>query len=241
MATLLFPKLCLAAHNCIPNTYGILNETSKSDRPTYTMELIASVDIPEGGQIHTSYANVCEGTVERQEVLQDHYYFSCSCKRCCSPTEFGMYFSSLRCPSCESGYLISSESPPRNIKTPVWACSSNCAESSEKGLMKYAEFVPKINRIRKEINAAEMEFGAPAQIEKYQEILDTYKGNLLHSNHWLVIDTEFKLMLRIVSYLSKVKKEEQREMLARLIELAEHCLLVADVLQPGLNSYRGVP
>lgn len=86
MATLLFPKLCLAAHNCIPNTHGVLHEDSKSGKPTYTMELIASLPIPEGAQIHTTYANVCEGTVERREVLQDHYFFSCSCKRCASPT-----------------------------------------------------------------------------------------------------------------------------------------------------------
>lgn len=105
--------------------------------------------------------------------------------------------------------------------------------------MRYAEFVQKINRIRRVINAAEMEYGIEDCIAKYQEILDTYKEKILHPNHWLVIDIEFKLMQRIVSYLSRAKKEEQSEMLKRLIELAEHCLSVADVIQPGANSYRG--
>lgn len=234
MATILFPKLCLAAHNCIPNTHGVLNEDSKSGRPTYTMELIASLPIPEGTQIHTTYANVCEGTVERREVLEDHYYFACACKRCSSPTEFGTYFSSLKCVSCSSGFLVSGDPFDNNA---VWICSNKCRESKKD--LRYAEFVPKINRIRKEINAAEMEYGIESCIEKYQEILDTYKGKILHPNHWFVIDIEFKLMQRIVSYLNRVRKEEQNEMLKRLIELAQHCLDVADVIQPGLNSYRG--
>ncbi|ODM98778.1 Protein msta, isoform A [Orchesella cincta] len=237
MATLLFPKLCLAAHNCIPNTHGVLKEDIKDGKPTYTMELIASLAIPEGGQIHTTYANVCEGTMERREVLQDHYFFSCVCKRCSDPTEFGTYFSSLKCQDCTSGFLLS-ENPLDNSAS--WTCTEKCEESRKD--KKYSEFIPKINRIRKEVNAAEMEYRVEDCIEKYTEILETYKGKVLHPNHWLVIDTEFKLMLRIASYLtptSRAKKEEQGELLRKLIELAQHCLRVADVIQPGLNSYRG--
>ncbi|CAL8110308.1 unnamed protein product [Orchesella dallaii] len=232
MATLLFPKLCLAAHNCIPNTHGVLKENVKDGNPTYTMELIASSPIPEGGQIHTTYANVCEGTTERREVLEDHYFFLCSCKRCSDPTEFGTYFSSLKCPDCPSGYLLS-ENPLDTFAN--WACAEKCGGNSRK----YSEFIPKINRIRKEINAADMEYKAEDCIERYGEILETYKEKLLHPNHWLVIDMEFKLMLRISSFLPKLKKEEQSEMLKKLIELAQHCLQIADVIQPGLNSYRG--
>jgi hypothetical protein len=232
MATLLFPKLCLAAHSCMPNTRGILSEDTKSFNPSYSMELIASLPINEGEEINTTYANINEGTFERRVVLQDNYYFRCLCKRCLDPTELGTFFSAFKCTKCDTGYLLPVD--PLNMETP-WTCiNEGCSQRSS-----YSELKIVIKRIKRELHAVENEATMSA-ITQLESILFRNQRKILNNNHWLMIETEFLLAMRILGYLPKCTvSEEEDKLLNRLHELCEHCLFVADLVQPGHNTYRG--
>jgi hypothetical protein len=240
MATLMFPKLCLAAHSCLPNTRGILIEDVKAAKPTYSMELVASLPIQTGEQIHTTYANVNEGTFERRQILRDNYYFSCKCKRCQDPSEFGTFFSAFKCFHCEAGYLLPQDPLDLECK---WRCvnTKKCKGGSNNGssTMEYSELKIKLNKIRRELHGVNNE-PTMSTLQQLETILYRNQRKTVHTNHWIMIEAEFILAMRILGYLPKCQKTTEEDLLLnRLIELCEHCLYIADLIQPGHHSYRG--
>ncbi|XP_021964685.2 SET domain-containing protein SmydA-8 [Folsomia candida] len=237
MATLMFPKLCLAAHSCVPNTRGILLEDVKASNSvcSYTMELIAALPILEGEQIHTTYANVHEGTMERQEILLDNYYFACKCKRCKDPSEFGTFFSAFKCLDCQAGYLLPADPLNRDSK---WECVNTTKCKNGKPTT-YTELKTKLNKIKRELHSINNGEPSLSTIRELESFLQNQKKKL-NVNHWLMMETEFLLAMRILGYLPKCQKSDEEDLLLnRLNELCEHCLYIADLIQPGHISYRG--
>lgn len=237
MATLMFPKLCLAAHSCLPNTRGILVEDVKASKPTYSMELIASLPITEGEQIHTTYANVNEGTYERRQILRDNYYFNCTCKRCSDPSEANTFFSAIKCSNCAAGYLLPTDPLDLDAK---WGCvnTKKCSKGTNPST-DYSEVKIKLGKIRRELHAVNNE-PTMSTIQQLESILYRNQRKTVHTNHWLMIEAEFLLALKILGYLPKSQKSAEEDLLLnRLIEVCEHCLYIANLIQPGHNSYRG--
>lgn len=62
-----------------------------------------------------------KGTHERKEHLMVGKYFVCTCNRCIDPTELGTHLSSLKCHSCNKGFIISSN-PQKEYSH--WQCTS---------------------------------------------------------------------------------------------------------------------
>lgn len=110
----LYGKACLLEHNCIPNT-------TRTFDIQLNIIIRASVKIPKGSHISTSYTEPMWGTANRQLHLSTTKYFTCSCERCLDPTELGTHLSSLRCTQCKEGFLLSFPSP---FKPEIWACDS---------------------------------------------------------------------------------------------------------------------
>ena len=46
------------------------------------------------------YVGINVGAPTRAVMLEDHWSFVCTCKRCLDPTELGTYASALRCLAC---------------------------------------------------------------------------------------------------------------------------------------------
>jgi len=229
LASFLFPKTSLASHSCIANTRGILRESLTNHSSPREMELFASLPIAAGDRILITYADICEGTAERRHVLLDNYFFSCSCPRCQDPTEFGTYFSALICQRCRTGIVLPGDSLDHTPAS-VWHCRS-CSNS-----IAYTDVSQELSSVKQKLNQAVGISGEESLevVQKLEALLEDYQGKIFHRNHWLMIDMEYRLMQHLVGLIS-----ESVKFLQRLEEICLHCLAVANLIQPGHNSYRG--
>lgn len=88
----LFPVFSLLSHSCVANT--------RRETDGGRMKVIATIPIPAGAQILTSYKNPLLGSVSRRAHFPRVWYFHCECRRCCDPSELGSHLSSLSCGKC---------------------------------------------------------------------------------------------------------------------------------------------
>lgn len=51
-----------------------------------------------------------KGTLKRRDHLNESKFFWCTCKRCKDPTELGTHASTLLCPKCTNGFILSMDS-----------------------------------------------------------------------------------------------------------------------------------
>ena len=80
-----FPLTAMMNSVCSPNTQNCID----SD---FTCRVRASVDIPRGEEVTTSYTHTLAGTAYRRGHLRESKYFDCDCRRCRDPTELGSHF-----------------------------------------------------------------------------------------------------------------------------------------------------
>jgi hypothetical protein len=114
-AVKLYPKSAKLSHACIPNTRTI--------RASKGLEILATVPIKGGQPLTQLYGRIFKGTHRRQELLQNIYYFSCSCPRCSDPTELGTFFSAIKCSMKKCvGYLLP-KTPLDISPTSKWKCN----------------------------------------------------------------------------------------------------------------------
>lgn len=50
-----------------------------------------------------------KGTLKRRDHLNESKFFWCTCERCKDPTELGTHASTLLCPKCSNGFILSTE------------------------------------------------------------------------------------------------------------------------------------
>lgn len=122
-----------------------------------------------------------KGTEVRQEHLIKGKYFECHCRRCIDPTELGTHLSSMRCQSCTLGYMIRLD-----CKT-IWKClNCNATKPNEHIQLILCECRRQVQQIGPSIDHIE------AFIIKYTQ--------LLHPNHYLLIEMKVKHSLNIILY-----------------------------------------
>lgn len=80
----------LVEHSCAPNL--IKSFTSKGD-----LVLWAPNPIEKGDHLSICYSDALWGTANRQNHLHQTKMFQCDCSRCLDNTEFGTYFSAIKC------------------------------------------------------------------------------------------------------------------------------------------------
>lgn len=103
----LFPRYSLLNHSCLCNTATV-------KRADFSLSLLAVSDIAAGEEITTRYTTPQWGTLRRQQMLQRQWFFSCGCRRCRDPTEFGTMLNAVRCKECQGGYQLPKE-PRRKV------------------------------------------------------------------------------------------------------------------------------
>lgn len=86
-------------HSCLANTVTwVCGDTGK-------IQVRAGRRILAGEEITARYGGLNLGQPRRQQLLFDHWRFSCTCARCSDPTELGTFNSGLVCGACP-GYLV---------------------------------------------------------------------------------------------------------------------------------------
>lgn len=54
-------------------------------------------------------------TIQRQRHILESKYFQCKCARCKDPTELNTNMSTVKCPNCDCGYMLSENLLGENI------------------------------------------------------------------------------------------------------------------------------
>lgn len=84
-----------------------------------------------GSHISSMYTHPLWGTQQRQDHLKSTKYFSCRCRRCGDPTEFGTYLSALKClaPAADRKICGGAQLPVSPLDQAAgWRCE-NCPTS----------------------------------------------------------------------------------------------------------------
>lgn len=103
----LYPKLAILSHNCISNITHSIECLGSGDTEDFKVTVRASIDIPAGKELHSSYTYSMWPTLVRREFLKESKYFDCCCERCKDPTELGTHLSTLKCQKCDNGIITS--------------------------------------------------------------------------------------------------------------------------------------
>lgn len=104
----LYPKLAILSHNCVSNITHSIVCLGSGDTEDFTVTVRASIDVPEGAQLHSSYTYSMWPTLVRREFLKESKYFDCTCERCKDPTELQTHLGTLKCQKCDNGIITSS-------------------------------------------------------------------------------------------------------------------------------------
>ncbi|XP_055625578.1 SET domain-containing protein SmydA-8 isoform X2 [Toxorhynchites rutilus septentrionalis] len=108
----------LIEHSCHPNL-------SKSFTVKKEIVFWAPHPIKKGERLSICYSDVLWGTVNRMEHLLQTKLFRCGCDRCVDPTEFGTYFSAMRCSGFKKDANCIGLLLPENVKNwnGDWICN----------------------------------------------------------------------------------------------------------------------
>lgn len=97
----------------------LLHTSSKCFLPLISLHfkpniLISNLDAKRFRFIHhcltfSRFLCIIKGTLKRRDHLNESKFFWCSCERCKDPTELGTHASTLLCPKCTNGFILSIE------------------------------------------------------------------------------------------------------------------------------------
>lgn len=105
----LYPKLAILSHNCISNITHSIESIGTGSDDDFKVIVRATGEVPEGGELFSSYTYSLWPTLVRREFLKESKYFDCRCGRCADSTELGTHLSTLKCTKCDNGIIKSSE------------------------------------------------------------------------------------------------------------------------------------
>lgn len=95
----IYQKASLFEHSCKPNL-------SKSFSEKNEIVFWTPSGVKAGEHLTISYTDVLWGTANRRHHLQQTKQFDCDCERCSDVSEFGSYFSAMKCLKCPEGFVI---------------------------------------------------------------------------------------------------------------------------------------
>ncbi|RZF49126.1 hypothetical protein LSTR_LSTR008412 [Laodelphax striatellus] len=215
----LYPNVFLVAHDCIPNT-------SHNDNENYQLIVRAAAKINKGQLITLSYANTLHGTMRRREHLRAAKFFDCICARCSDPTEMGTNMSSLNCPKCTKGTVISTK--PLDDRAD-WLCT-NCTQYSVPH-----DIIDKLlERIQNELDSTRMD-----SIVELEDFLKKYQ-KVLHPQHYIMIAAKYSLSQLYGKAPGYVIHQLSEDLLRRKRDICKELLNVFDKIEPGYSRLRGV-
>ena len=163
----LFPIYSLLNHACVHNTY-----TTKGDfQSGFKTVVRASRDIKQGEEVTTRYIPSGSGRIRRQKSLKDVWCFECGCALCRDPTEFGTFFSALRCPCCVDNFVL----PVANSR---WNCDQCNFEMTEDDVLK----------IEADLEKLTVNYGEPKAVDEALKCIE----DQVHQNHHIAVKIKQK-------------------------------------------------
>uniref|UniRef100_A0A0K2TV79 Protein msta n=2 Tax=Lepeophtheirus salmonis TaxID=72036 RepID=A0A0K2TV79_LEPSM len=217
----LYQNASLLEHSCV-------NNASKHFDMNCNILIRVAIPIKKGEHISIMYSDPIWGTVNRQQHLLETKFFTCRCIRCQDPTELNTHFSSIRCPGCPAGFLVSLD--PFNYESD-WKCETcNRVETPR--------FVNAVIRsIGEELIS--LEKGSP---EACLSFVKKHSQNL-HPHHFYLMDVKLALcqMIGQSSYGtgSEIFELHEKDLLQKQ-KLCTEILEVANKISPGVSRLRGV-
>ncbi|XP_066246826.1 SET domain-containing protein SmydA-8-like isoform X1 [Euwallacea similis] len=220
----LYENTSMLEHNCSANC----NKTFTNQG---SVLIKAGTYIKKGDHLSICYTDPLWGTINRRHHLYESKFFWCSCKRCSDPTEFGTYFSAVRCQnsSC-TGYALPpsflNQSP--NGKLPNWTCTKCESPISSYHVQEI------LDRIGQELH--EMPKGNSKAAKEFVQAYEKY----LHNNHYYLTDVKFALS-QLIGHENELGLpglgDEALEFKARLCKSVS---ALVKVLAPGETRIRGI-
>lgn len=229
------------------------------------INVIATTNIKYKDPITISYVEPSCGTLERRAYLLDNFYFSCKCSRCRDPTEIGTYLSSVKCTSdsCKNGWLISKNPIDPNSN---WICNQNLTagcNASDVNVMLVEDILQDVKaKIRKAGSLNEfmdiLEFYKNKTLHKNHYLVINMECEILRLidvalstvfdeperlrlAKWQVdlcrhcLSGNKRLLTRIILNTKFIFNHKCTNCISILLSLS----LVADLIQPGNNKFRG--
>ncbi|XP_050298383.1 SET domain-containing protein SmydA-8-like [Anthonomus grandis grandis] len=225
----LFPKLAILSHNCISNIHHAVDCVGNGDFNDCRVTVRAAIDIPEKGELYSSYTYSLWPTLVRREFLRESKYFDCKCERCGDKTELGTHLSTLKCQRCDNGVIVSSN--PLD-DTCEWKCTHCDYKTHGRAVRKV------FAAIQNEIDQVEY-VGGSEGIQQRETIFRKYKSVLHPKNAYMTI-----LRSALTQLYGKAEGYTLEDLpdiiLERKIELCQQLLEVLDVIEPGMSRIRGI-
>ncbi|CAG9858601.1 unnamed protein product [Phyllotreta striolata] len=225
----LFPKLAILSHSCVSNIHHAIDGKGNGNVDDFSVTVRAAVDVPAGGELHSSYTYSLWPTLVRREFLRESKYFECTCSRCRDKTELGTHCGTLKCQRCDNGVILSTNPLDDQCE---WKCT-HCEYKTN------AVAVRKVfAAIQEDLDQVEYVFGAEG-IESRETLYKKYKSVLHPKNSYMTI-----LRSALVQLYGKADGYTLDDLpdliLERKVELCNQLLEVLDVIEPGYSRIRGV-
>ncbi|XP_055373089.1 SET domain-containing protein SmydA-8 [Condylostylus longicornis] len=214
----LYPSSAMISHDCVPNTKHIFDDD-------LNIIFLATVDIPKGGTICTSYTQPLKSTLLRQEHLRQAKCFDCTCKRCMDPTELGTYCGAILCSKCKVGKIISTNTSDKNAP---WKCEL-CPHQIPAKQIAWGN-----TAIQKEIENLDKK--SP---KDFEEFIVKYQDTL-HEKNTHILQIKYALTQLYGNVEKFLLHELNSAAVKRKIDLCMELLDIADIFDPGLSNFRGL-
>ncbi|XP_076642328.1 SET domain-containing protein SmydA-8 [Halictus rubicundus] len=195
----LYPLGSLQNHCCIPNTRHHFDSEQR-------LYVNATLPISAGDELTMSYTSLFWDTTLRRHFLSVTKHFSCACKRCSDPTEFGSRLGALLCASEEcTGNLLPQE--PLNMESP-WICDKCSIVMSNKQIISIRS---SLSTIMKNVL-----YKAPREICNFMQ---KELKLVLPNTNYLVMDIKF----RIISYYGRAEGVQWADLTDAELDVKAKC------------------
>ncbi|XP_076162828.1 SET domain-containing protein SmydA-8 [Ptiloglossa arizonensis] len=216
----LYPMGALQNHCCVPNTRHHFDGEQR-------LYVNAALPISAGEELTMSYTSLFWDTTLRRQFLSVTKHFSCTCKRCSDPTEFGSRLAALLCASDEcSGNLLPRD--PLKMGS-CWICDECSMIISNRQICSIRSGLAAITE--------EALFKTPRQIFKFMQ---KELSAVIPPNNYLIMDLKF----RIISYYGRTENLQWADLTdAELDVKCKYCndlLTILDLLNCGDCKKRGL-
>ncbi|XP_058462124.1 SET domain-containing protein SmydA-8 [Malaya genurostris] len=171
-----YSNASMAEHSCTPNLAKTF--TTKGE-----IVLWAPNPIKSGERLSISYSDVLWSTCNRLDHLQQTKLFRCTCARCIDPTEFGTYFSAMKCSGFKKDSSCTGLLLPESGKN--WHSNWTCNKC--KAAVEFKEISTILDRVRVDLDAMEK------TNEKHCNLFISHYSRWLSPNHHYLVDVKILL------------------------------------------------
>ena len=157
--------------------------------------------------------------------MHEAKFFWCSCARCSSVDELGTNASTLLCPKCNKGLIVSTKPLDQDA---AWNCN-NCKFS-----LAGSSVMNLVTRLYDELDAIDGN-----DVNGMENFITKYSTSL-HRNHYIFLSAKHSLCQVYGKIDGFLINELSIEQLKKKEDYCREFLEVIDVLEPGTSRLRGV-